>query len=291
MRWLVTGASGFTGRWLRRRLEALGHEVAGAGLGASDEMRCDLTDAASVRRAVRGFQPDRVAHLAAISFVAHPDPAAFTRVNVDGTVNLLAACADLATPPAVAVASSAAVYGRAAGRLAETTPCRPVNDYGRSKHAMELAAAGWEGRLAALVVTRPFNYTGPGQAPHFLVPKIAAAFRRRDPVLRLGRADVARDFSDVRDIADDYAALLGPAPVSATVNLCSGREMTIADILAQFTRLTGHEPAMETDPGLVRPDEIERLAGNPDRLVAMTGRGHDIPFAATAEALLAEELP
>lgn len=291
MRWLVTGASGFTGRWLRRRLRALGHEVIGAGMGREDEVRCDLTDADSVRSALRDARPDRVAHLAAISFVAHPRPSDFARVNVGGTANLLEACARLPDPPAVALASSAAVYGRAAGLLDEDTPCLPVGDYGRSKRDMEQAATGWASRLPALVIARPFNYTGPGQAPHFLVPKIAAAFRRRDPVLRLGRTDVARDFSDVRDIADDYAALLGPSPVSATVNLCSGREMTVAGILAQFTRLTGHEPVIETDPELVRPDDIARLAGNPARLVAMTGRGHAIPFAATAEALLAEELP
>lgn len=288
MRWLVTGASGFTGRWLRRRLEALGHEVAGAGLGDADEMRCDLTDAVSVRRAVRGFRPDRVAHLAAISFVAHPDPAAFARVNVDGTVNLLAACADLATPPAVALASSAAVYGRVAGHIAETTPCQPVNDYGRSKHAMELAAAAWAGRLAALVVTRPFNYTGPGQDERFLVPKIAAAFRRRAATLTLGRTDVARDFSDVRDVVEDYVRLLGPAPASATVNLCSGRATSVDDILALFGRLTGHRPVVATDPALVRPDEIVRLTGDPTRLVSLTGRGHDIGLEQTVRDMLAD---
>lgn len=288
MRWLVTGASGFTGRWLRRRLQALGHEVAGAGLGKADEMRCDLTDAASVRRAVADFKPDRVVHLAAISFVAHPRPEEFARVNVEGTVHLLAACADLPAPPSVALASSAAVYGRAAGHIAEGAPCAPVNDYGRSKLAMEQAAAAWADRFPALVITRPFNYTGPGQEEHFLVPKVAAAFRRRDPVLTLGRTDVARDFSDVRDVVEDYVSLLGGSAVSATVNLCSGHATTVDDMLAIFTRLTGHRPAIVNDPKLMRPDEIVRLTGDPSRLVALTGRGHGIGLEQTARDLLAE---
>lgn len=291
MRWLVTGASGFTGRWLRRRLQALGHEVAGAGLGDADEMRCDLTEAASVRQAVHNFRPDRVVHLAAISFVAHSHPEDFTRVNVEGTVHLLAACADLATPPAVALASSAAVYGRVAGHIAETTPCQPVNDYGRSKHVMEQTAAGWAGRFPALVITRPFNYTGPGQDERFLIPKIAAAFRRRDPVLTLGRTDVARDFSDVRDVVDDYVGLLGPSPVSTTVNLCSGRATSVDDVLALFVRLTGHRPVIATDPQLVRPDEIPVLTGDPTRLIALTGRSHAIGLEQTARDLLANARP
>lgn len=288
MRWLVTGASGFTGRWLRRRLEALGHEVAGAGLGKADEMRCDLTDASSVRRAVADFKPDRVVHLAAISFVAHPRPEEFSRVNVDGTLHLLGACASLASPPAVALASSAAVYGRVAGHIAEGAPCAPVNDYGRSKLAMEQAAAAWASRFPALVVTRPFNYTGPGQEEHFLVPKIAAAFRRRDPVLTLGRTDVARDFSDVRDVVEDYVSLLGESAVSATVNLCSGQATTVDDILALFARLTGHQPAIESDPKLMRPDEVVRLTGDPARLIGLTGRGHVIGIEQTARDLLAD---
>lgn len=291
MRWLVTGASGFTGRWLRRRLVALGHEVAGAGLGGADEMRCDLTDAASIRRAVLDCRPDRVVHLAAISFVPHARPEEFARVNVEGTAHLLAACADLPSPPAVALASSAAVYGRASGHIAETTPCQPANDYGRSKHAMELAAAAWAGRFPSLVITRPFNYTGPGQEERFLVPKIAAAFRRRDAVLTLGRVDVARDFSDVRDVVEDYVRLLGPEPASGAVNLCSGRAATVEEIIGIFARLTGHLPAIETDPALVRPDEIARLTGDPARLVALTGRGHDITLEQTARDLLAEGAP
>ena len=291
MRWLVTGASGFTGRWLLRRLQALGHEATGAGLGDGDALRCDLTEPTSVRRAVLDFKPDRVVHLAAISFVAHPRPEEFARVNVAGTIHLLEACAALPNPPAVALASSAAVYGRAAGHIGEGAPCAPVSEYGRSKHAMELAAAAWAARFPALVITRPFNYTGPGQGEHFLVPKIAAAFRRRDAVLTLGRIDVARDFSDVRDVVEDYVRLLGPEPAAGVVNLCSGRATTVEEIIAIFSRLTGHHPAIETDLALVRPDEIVRLTGDPARLVALTGRGHDIGLERTARDLLPEGAP
>lgn len=286
MRWLVTGCSGFTGRHLRRRLESLGHQVWGVGLGDEDDIVCDLTDSWEVRRAVEMVRPHRVVHLAALSFVAHPRPDEFERVNVGGTVNLLDACAHLASPPAVALASSAAVYGRQSGRLAEDSGLNPVNAYGRSKLAMEESAAAWASRLP-IVVTRPFNYTGPGQDARFLVPKIAAAFRQGDAQLRLGRTDVKRDFSDVRDVVEDYILLLGDKPALGAVNLCSGVPLSVDEILDAFRRIAGPGPEVVADPALLRADEVDTLSGDPSRLIALTGRGHGIPLERTLADLLA----
>lgn len=283
MRWLITGAGGFTGRHLVGRLRAEGREV--VALGENGGPAADLLDPQSMRDALRAASPSVVVHLAAISFVAHAESAAFEHVNVGGTRNLLAAAAALTTPPRVILASSAAVYGRHAGCAHEELAPEPVNDYGRSKLAMERMASAWAGRLP-LVTTRPFNYTGPGQDPKFLVPKLARAFARREPSIRLGDTSVSRDFSDIRDVVEDYLRLGTADCAGVTLNLCSGKPQAVEGILDLLREITGHDPELIADPALLRTDEIPSVWGSDARLRTMLGRGHQVPIEDTLRSLL-----
>src|SRR5664279_3283153 len=194
---LLTGAAGFTGRYLRNALESRGYNV--ASLQVEGPNPCDLTDRASTESAVRGARPDVAIHLAALSFVGHDRPEEFYQVNVFGTLNLLQALAGLDRPPRrVVIASSGNVYGTPdIGVLDESVCPAPVNHYASSKLAMEnMVRANWFGRMP-IVITRPFNYTGPGQSKHFLIPKIVQHFRDRAAVIEMGNLNVSRDFSDV----------------------------------------------------------------------------------------------
>jgi len=179
MRLLLTGARGFTGRYLTQAAQAAGHEVV--------PLVANLTDAAAVADEVAAVRPEVVAHLAAISFVAHADATAFYAVNTVGSTNLLAALAQLPQPPQrVLLASSANVYGNCpVSPITEAQPPAPVNHYAMSKLAMETLARTWMDRLP-IVITRPFNYTGPGQAEQFVIPKLITHFARRAPLVELG---------------------------------------------------------------------------------------------------------
>lgn len=285
MRWLITGASGFTGSHLTSVLRARGESVTTLGRSSANDLRCDLMAADEMGAAVRNARPDRVVHLAAISAVVHQSETDMQRVNVVGTENLLRACSALSTPPFLALASSAQVYGAHEGPIAEHTPPRPASAYGRSKLQMEAVAREWAGRLPLLIV-RPFNYTGPGQPDTFLIPKIAAHFRRAEPVLTLGDVGVERDFSDVRDIIDDYLLLFERAPAGTTVNLCSGRPVSGRDIIDIFVGLTGHRPQIRQDTSLFRQNEITSLVGNPSELIRLTGRAHQWELERTLAGLL-----
>ncbi len=283
---LITGINGFTGRYLVTELQAAGYRVCGTAhhgesVGA-DVHAVDLLDRAHLREVVAEVRPDFVAHLAAISFVAHGDAEAIYRVNVVGTRNLLEALAALDQPPhCVLLASSANVYGNATvGAIDESVPPEPANDYAVSKLAMEYMARLWMDRLP-IVIARPFNYTGLGQPPHFLLPKIVSHFRARAPVIELGNIDVARDFSDVRTVAAVYRRLLEEAPAGDVFNICSGTGETLTDVLRMMADIAGYAIQVKVNPAFVRDNEVKRLVGSNRKLLQCIGTLPTTPLDAT----------
>jgi nucleoside-diphosphate-sugar epimerase len=283
---LITGINGFTGRYLRSELDAGGYRVFGTahhGEHVGEDVHAvDLLDRAHLRDVVAEVRPDVVAHLAAISFVAHGDAEAVYRVNVVGTRNLLEALAELkARPRCVLLASSANVYGNAPVELIdETVPPAPANDYAVSKLAMEYLARLWMDRLP-IVITRPFNYTGVGQPPNFLLPKIVSHFQARAPVIELGNTDVARDFSDVRTVASVYRQLLEVAPAGDVFNVCSGVAYTLGDVLRMMAAIAGYAIEVRVNPAFVRANEVKRLLGSAGKLERAIGPLAGIPLEET----------
>ncbi len=262
---LLTGAGGFTGRYLESALLERGYRV--WRLDPSGPDPCDLTDLAAVERTVRRAQPNFVVHLAAISFVAHGNAEDFYRVNVIGTVNLLQVLAGLDRPPSkVVLASSANIYGMPPVEVLDESLCpAPVSHYACSKLAMEQMARSWFGRLRILI-TRPFNYTGPGQADHFLVPKIVKHFKERAPFIELGNLHVSRDYSDVEDVVAAYVALLESDVHSEAVNICSGRDIALLEIVSMMKDIAGHDIEVRVNPEFVRDNEVARLVGSSVKL-------------------------
>lgn len=267
MRILLTGASGFTGRHFQHHATRAGHDVV--------PLRADLTDPASVQQGVQDAGPlDAVVHLAAISFVGHANDAEFYAVNTVGTTHLLAALAALSTsdrPQKVLVASSANVYGNCPhSPIAETQPPAPVNHYAASKLAMEHMAMTFLDSLP-VVVTRPFNYTGLGQAKSFLIPKLVDHFARHAPIIELGNLNVEREFNDVRMVTDAYLGLLTKGEAGEIYNVCSGITYSLMDVIEIMMRITGHAIEVKVNQNFVRANEVHRLCGNPNKLLLHTG--------------------
>ena len=254
----LTGASGFTGHHVAAALEAAGVEWV--------PLSVDLRDKDAVDRAVAGATFDRIIHLAGHAFVGVSDWAPFYHVNQLGTFNLLDAVARTRPGTRCIIASSAQVYGPSAeGLINEDAPTRPANHYAISKLSMELGAGLWRDRLE-IVVTRPFNYTGVGQASEYLVPKIVDHFKRRAPAIELGNTWVKRDFGDVRAVAAAYAGLVvadAPPPV---VNLCTGVVSSIGEIVETLTALSDHDLEIRVNPAFVRTNDVAVLGGDATRL-------------------------
>lgn len=288
---LITGYRGFTGQYLAARLREEGAEVYGLVQKKSDdamEFCCDLRCVADVREVVLAVKPSHVVHLAAISFVAHGDIRAFYDVNLFGTLNLLEAIGALGTvPERVLIASSANVYGAPRVEVVDEQQCPlPINHYGNSKLAMENMVRNWMERMS-IVIARPFNYTGIGQDERFLIPKIVAHLKRRVAVLQLGNMDIARDFSDVRDVAKAYARLLDDEGAAGqTVNICSGIAYKLREVLELACEFAGYRPEVRVDSGLIRSNEIKRLVGDYGRLRKLTGFVPSISMTETLRWML-----
>jgi GDP-6-deoxy-D-talose 4-dehydrogenase len=279
---LVTGADGFTGMHFVKQAKATGYEVF--------EFNADLTDSIAVQKQVNAVEPSVVVHLAAISFVGHSKVSAFYDVNVIGTLNLLDALLKLPKlPKRVLLASSANVYGNCEqSPIAETQVPAPLNHYAMSKLAMEHLAKTYADRLPLFFV-RPFNYTGPGQAESFVVPKIVAHFKRRADVIELGNLTVEREYNDVRMVTDAYLKLLDKAVVGEAYNICSGETYTLHQIIATLTALTGHQLEVRVNPAFVRANELHRLCGDASVLNQTIGKKSGIALQETLRWMLESE--
>jgi len=297
-RTLITGAAGFTGRYVTELLASRHHEVHGIVHEPPDRPIKDihavhfgdLADRAKMAAIVDRVRPDHVVHLAAIAFVAHGDVAEMYRTNIVGTRQLLDALADLPTAPSsIVLASSANVYGNGNGQggvLDEDRPLAPANDYGVTKLAMEYVARLYRDRLP-LIVVRPFNYSGRDQSSDFLIAKIVDHARRRAPLIELGNLDVARDFSDVRTVAEVYARLLDcPAAIGNTYNVSSGRSVSLREVIDRVQKISGHVMEVRINPAFVRDSEVRSLAGSSARLDAVVGPLDRIPLDQTLRWML-----
>jgi GDP-4-dehydro-6-deoxy-D-mannose reductase len=300
VRILVTGATGFVGRWLIRELQANGHDA----LGSPPSSTLDITDAATVAALVRSTGPDAIAHLAGLSYGpdARRSPERAFAVNEGGTRSVMAAAGPGSTP--VLIVSSSEVYGSPASEelpLSEAAPLRAEQPYGRSKLAQErVAFDAVAGGGPPVVVARPFNHAGPGQRPEFVIPALAgrvlAARQRGERRIVAGNVDVRRDFSDVRDVVRAYRLILeglltqggssrstidGGDRGPRIYNIASGRSVPIRDIAEAFATLAGIDIDIEIDPELVRASDPPEIRGDASAIAADLGWQPIVPFETT----------
>jgi GDP-4-dehydro-6-deoxy-D-mannose reductase len=178
--------------------------------------------------------------------------------------------------------------------VSETAPFRPVSPYALSKAAAD-AFAEVAHRVHGLDVvrTRSFAHAGPGQASHFALPSFAqqiAAIERGggEPVLHAGNLEVTRDITDVRDVAEAYAALLERGRTGAAYNVCRGEGVQLAALVAKLVGRARLGIRIVVDPARFRPADVPYLVGDPSALERDCGWQPRIPLERTLDDLLAE---
>lgn len=292
---LLTGADGFAGGWLARRLLEAGHTVVGtrraggkpsAVLTYAEATRLawrdlDLASRASVERAMEG-RWDVVFHLAALASgsEARADPGLAWEINAAGTARVAEALAGQRTrsDPLLVLASTGEVYGSGTGApRRESDPTRPCSPYAASKLGAEIAVSEVACRTGLrVIIARAFPHTGPGQDLRFVVPslvdRLVMARRVGAPAIKVGNVEVVRDFLDVRDVAAAYLVLAERGVPGEIYNVASGKGHTIAEIAERLMGLLEWTVALETDARLVRPADIRHLVGDAARLEALGWR-------------------
>jgi GDP-4-dehydro-6-deoxy-D-mannose reductase len=292
VRLLVTGADGFVGRHLVRRLAREGHRI-GAGCrpggppvdwkGADvTEVPLELTDDASVRRAV-DFGPDAVVHLAAVASntEAFADPGLAWTVNAAGTARLAEALARRreqgAAEGRLLLVSSGEVYGPGAQvPRRETDPIAPATPYAASKAGAELAGLEvWRRTGLPVIVARAFTHTGPGQDRRFVLPSFVARLREIGTTgerrVSTGNLDPVRDLLDVRDVVEAYVLLLHSGEPGEIYNVARGDGATVGELFRMLAELLGVPAEPEPDPALARRSDIPHLVGDSTKLRRATG--------------------
>jgi GDP-4-dehydro-6-deoxy-D-mannose reductase len=242
-------------------------------------------------------EPDVIFHLAAQSIpaVSFGDPWATLETNIRCQLNILEAVRRLGRPTRVLVIGSNEEYGGPRPEdlpLTEETPLRPASPYAVSKVTQDYLGLQYHLTYKLDVVRlRPFNHTGPGQSPNFVVPAFASQIARietglQEPVVRVGNLDVWRDFSDVRDIVRAYYLAAVKAEAGQVYNLASGQPQKVRDLLDRLLALSETAIRVEVDPARYRPAGAPMIYGSAARFCQQTGWEPEIPFEQTLADVL-----
>jgi len=278
---LVTGAGGFIGSHLTERLVALGahvramiHYNALGGCGWLDRSHArdhievvagDICVRDSVVAAMKDVEI--VYHLAALIGIPYSylNPGSYLRTNVEGTLNVLQAARKWDVQRLIHTSTSE-VYGTARyAPIDENHPLQGQSPYSASKiGADKIAEAFFFSFDVPGSIARPFNTFGPRQSNRAVIPTIISQCLERKRVV-LGSLDPTRDFNYVENTVEGFVAIASSsATVGKTINLGSGREITIGALATLIADLTGCKVSLDTDAQRIRPDqsEVKRLVAD-----------------------------
>lgn len=278
---LVTGGSGFIGSHLVHRLLSMNAEVAVTvrygNIMKNERLRdcwddirvieADLRNRGALSFGVSEFRPEIVLHLAAYNHVGQ----SFLQVeecfdvNAKGTANLLDVCGDAER---FVYMSTSEVYGHQTEVPFRETMCpEPISPYAITKYAGELYCRMKQriGGDTSVIILRPFNTFGPYQSAKAVIPELIINCLRGEPVRTTG-GEQTREFNYVDNITDGLIAAAGyQGEIDEVMNLASGEEVSIRDLVEKIARLTDTKSKVEIGSLPYRPTEIWRMFADSTR--------------------------
>ena len=300
MQALITGISGFVGSHLAEYL--LDHtdwQVAGTVYGRLDNIAhlrerlalypAELSRLEVVRFIVEETRPDYIFHLAAqpIPSLSRHDPWFTLENNIRAQLNVLEVVAQMGLACRVLVVGSSEEYGAISPDdlpIDEDTPLRPTSPYAVSKVTQDLLGLQyWLSQRVEAVRVRPFNHIGPRQRQGFVAPDFASQIAEieaglRPPLMAVGTLDVARDFSDVRDIVRGYYLALTQGQPGAVYNLGAGQAHSVRELLDVLVAASTANIEVVQDPERARPVDVPCVVADCTRMADHTGWQTLIPF-------------
>lgn len=274
---VVTGADGFIGSHLvdgllarGARVRALVHYNPSGTSGWLDDrasdveiMAGDVRDGERVANVVQGTEV--VFHLAALIGIpySYEAPESYVQTNIVGTYNMLTAARRAGVEKLVQTSTSE-VYGTALRvPIDESHPLQPQSPYAASKIGGDMLALSYHRSFGLPVaVVRPFNTYGPRQSTRAVIPTILHQLYDGASEIRLGATWPTRDFNFVTDTVSGFLAVAASdRAVGEVVNVGSGREISIGDLVALMIQLTGRQVEVIVEDRRLRPpgSEVGRL--------------------------------
>lgn len=309
---LVTGINGFVGHHVAAELHKRDVMIIGVGnqkepqedlLGIVGEyISCDLTNAHEVSRIDLG-EVDAIINLAGFAKVGESRGRGelYNRVNVGVHATLYQECLNQGVSPRVIAVSTGAVYdSEQTMPITESSALVPderTNEYVISKKLTEEAVLGFNDKGLHCIIVRPFNHTGPGQLPGFLLPdlyeQVQQSIATGEP-MKVGNLQTKRDFTDVRDVARAYVELATCSEASLrhdVYNICSGKSTQGQEILDILARACGaNELKAETDSARLRSNDVMDIYGSYERLAQDTGWQPEISVSQMVEDFVASKI-
>jgi dTDP-glucose 4,6-dehydratase len=290
---VVTGAGGFIGSHLVERLVAEGARVRAmlrytsrgqrgalelvpdSTLASVDVTLGDVRDFDAVREIVRGA--DAIFHLAALIGIpySYEHPQEVIDTNIIGTSNVLVAAKELGSLERVVLTSTSEVYGSAVRvPMDEEHPLQAQSPYSATKIAADALGLSFHRSFGLPIsIVRPFNAYGPRQSARAVIPTIISQ-AVSGGALRLGTLDTTRDFTFVEDTAAGFIAVGASADaIGEVVNVGSGTEVSIREVVRMVGEIVGRELTVEGDEQRLRPQksEVSRLHSDSSKALGLAG--------------------
>lgn len=275
---LVTGGEGFIGSHLIEKLVTEGADVAALAhynpfgkrgwldKSTAQEVEVllgDVRDQERVFTAVSGR--DVVFHLAALIGIpySYEAPESYVQVNVHGTYNVVNACRRVGVERMVHTSTSE-TYGSALYvPIDEKHPLQPQSPYSATKIGGDMLALSYYHSFETPVaVVRPFNTYGPRQSGRAVIPSILTQLHSGAEKIQLGSIDPTRDMNFVLDTVSGFLAVAQcEKALGNVVNIGSGREISIGDLVELLIDVSGKSAKVVQDPARIRPQgsEVQRL--------------------------------
>ena len=279
MRVFITGADGFIGSHLTEHLLGKGFQVNAlvfynfrnswgwldySKYKSSKKLKVisgDIRDPKLIKSSMIGC--DAVINLAALIGIpySYVSPLSYIQTNILGTYNILEAAKDLKLKKIIQTSTSE-VYGSPnTVPIKETDQLKGQSPYSASKiSADQIALSYFYSFNMPVTIIRPFNTFGPRQSPRAIIPTIILQSLEKNKMIKLGSLNTTRDFNFVEDITKAfYLSLVKNKLDGEVINLGSGFEITIKNLIKEIGSLMNKKLQVITDKGRIRPKNSEVL--------------------------------
>ena len=308
---LITGFSGFVARHFVEYLSSLNIDIFGIDIKEPQYdlklylpnikiifKKIDMTDIGQLEELFSGFVPDYILHLAAYSSVAYSwkNPTESFMNNSNIFLNLIQTVQKYNSGCRLLSVGSSEEYGNVEQDnlpIRENQPLQPISPYAVARVSQEMLSRIFSDAFhMQIVLTRSFNHIGPRQDSRFAVPsfinRIMDIKRKglKYGEIETGDITVIRDFVDVRDVVRAYYLLLLNGRAGEVYNICSGKGVSLKEIIDIIAGQVGVEVVSKINMDLVRPKDNRIIVGSPFKIESELGWRAEIDIRETIRNMI-----